>query len=108
MTFDPLKSDELVYRPVAELELLLVSSVACTEQEALANGYVYVDWGTRFASEHAERHATIAPPYLRTASGRIALDFILEKGGAAYLPKTMIEPFLESGQLHVVEGQQGW
>jgi hypothetical protein len=65
VTFDPLKSDELVYRPVAELELLLVSSVACTEQEALANGY-------------------------------------------AYLPKTMIEPFLESGQLHVVEGQQGW
>ncbi|RCU45334.1 LysR family transcriptional regulator [Corallincola holothuriorum] len=108
VTFDPLKSDELICHPVAELELLLVSSEECDEQQALSKRYVYVDWGTRFASEHAERHAKISPPYLRTANGRIALDFILQKGGAAYLPKTMVDPFLESEQLFLVSDQQGW
>ncbi|MCM2678691.1 LysR family transcriptional regulator [Echinimonas agarilytica] len=108
MTFDPIKSDDIISEHVSDLELLMVYSSAQLEQDALKNRYVYVDWGTRFASEHAERHAQMAAPFLRTSSGRIALDFILEKGGAAYLPKTMVEPFLEAQQLRTVEGVDEW
>ena len=106
--FDPLKSEELVCKQVADLILVLVSTRPCEQSEALSEKYVYVDWGTRFASEHAERHYRMPPPYLRTSTGRIALDFILDKAGSAYLPLSIVEPFLQSGQLYRVEGVEPW
>ncbi|RKF20196.1 LysR family transcriptional regulator [Alginatibacterium sediminis] len=108
VTLDPLKSDELYSNRVEDLILVLVSSKAQLSETALTDNYVYVDWGTRFASEHVERHKRIPPPILRTSNGRIALDFILEKGGCAYLPQTMVEPFLISQQLFVVSDSDSW
>ncbi|MCR9944151.1 LysR family transcriptional regulator [Vibrio owensii] len=106
--FDQIKADELNCKKVADVVLVLVS----TEQDSLdtvfSNKYVYVDWGTRFASEHAERHPKIPAPYLRTSTARIALDFVLEKGGSAYLPASLVEPFIASGQLHKVSGVEDW
>ena len=67
-----------------------------------------MDWGTKFASEYVERHPKISAPYLRTSTARIALDFILEKGGSAYLPVSLVEPFLATSQLFKVEGVEGW
>jgi len=104
--FDQIKADELNCKKVADV--VLVS----TEQDSLDTvfdkKYVYVDWGTRFASEHAERHPKIPAPYLRTSTARIALDFVLEKGGSAYLPASLVEPFIASGQLHKVSDVEDW
>ncbi|MDO6686588.1 MULTISPECIES: LysR family transcriptional regulator [unclassified Agarivorans] len=105
---DQLKSDELVCSKVADLELVLVSTQQQNQLSALAKSYVYVDWGTRFSSEHASRHSKMPPPFLRTSTGRIALDFILEKGGASYLPASMVEPFIDSQQLFNVEEAEPW
>ncbi|EGR0932283.1 LysR family transcriptional regulator [Vibrio parahaemolyticus] len=106
--FDQIKADELNCKKVADVVLVLVS----TEQDSLdtvfEHKYVYVDWGTRFASEHSERHPKIPAPYLRTSTARIALDFILEKGGAAYLPVSLVEPFIVNGQLYKVSGVEDW
>ncbi|WP_031381626.1 LysR family transcriptional regulator [Vibrio parahaemolyticus] len=106
--FDQIKADELNCKKVADVVLVLVS----TEQDSLdtvfEHKYVYVDWGTRFASEHSERHPKIPAPYLRTSTARIALDFILEKGGAAYLPVSLVEPFIANGQLYKVSGVDDW
>ncbi|HHC6520198.1 TPA: LysR family transcriptional regulator [Vibrio parahaemolyticus] len=106
--FDQIKADELNCKKVADVVLVLVS----TEQDSLdtvfEHKYVYVDWGTRFASEHSERHPKIPAPYLRTSTARIALDFILEKGGAAYLPVSLVEPFIANRQLYKVSGVEDW
>ncbi|ENL1285246.1 LysR family transcriptional regulator [Vibrio parahaemolyticus] len=106
--FDQIKADELNCKKVADVVLVLVS----TEQDSLdtvfEHKYVYVDWGTRFASEHSERHPKIPAPYLRTSTARIALDFILEKSGAAYLPVSLVEPFIANGQLYKVSGVEDW
>ncbi|EHH1241471.1 LysR family transcriptional regulator [Vibrio parahaemolyticus] len=106
--FDQIKADELNCKKVADVVLVLVS----TEQDSLdtvfEHKYVYVDWGTRFASEHSERHPKIPAPYLRTSTARIALDFILEKGGAAYLPVSLVEPFIANGLLYKVSGVEDW
>ncbi|TON05033.1 LysR family transcriptional regulator [Vibrio parahaemolyticus] len=106
--FDQIKADELNCKKVADVVLVLVS----TEQDSLdtvfEHKYVYVDWGTRFASEHSERHPKIPAPYLRTSTARIALDFILEKGGAAYLPVSLVEPFIANGQLYKVSEVEDW
>ncbi len=73
----------------------------------LQHKYVYVDWGTRLVLSTQSviqkyQHCTYAHFYRSC----IALDFILEKGGSAYLPVSLVEPFIESGQLHV--GVKGW
>lgn len=107
-SFDPLKSDELVSKQVADLVLVLVATEACNEGYALSKQYVYVDWGTKFASEHAERHHSHSAPYLRTSTGRIALDFILDKSGAAYLPYSIVAPFIAAKQLFLVDNVEAW
>ncbi|EGU44345.1 transcriptional regulator [Vibrio ichthyoenteri ATCC 700023] len=106
--FDQIKADELNCKKVADVVLLLVSTDSHSFDTVFSDKYVYVDWGTKFASEHAERHSKVPAPYLRTSTARIALDFILEKGGSAYLPASLVEPFFSSGQLHKVEGVEEW
>ncbi|MFC3023607.1 LysR family transcriptional regulator [Vibrio zhugei] len=106
--FDPIKSDELECKQVAEMLLVLVSTQPQPLDEVFSHHYVYVDWGARFASEHAQRHPNVPAPYLRTSTARIALDFILEKSGAAYLPVSVVAPFLATEQLYVVEGVDDW
>ncbi|CAH6835479.1 Transcriptional regulator, LysR family [Vibrio chagasii] len=106
--FDQIKAEELNCKKVADLVLVLVSTQPDDLESVFQHKYVYVDWGTRFGSEHAERHPKVPAPYLRTSTARIALDFILEKGGSAYLPVSLVEPFIESGQLHKVNGVEDW
>ncbi|KAB0478583.1 LysR family transcriptional regulator [Vibrio chagasii] len=106
--FDQIKAEELNCKKVADLVLVLVSTQPDDLESVFQHKYVYVDWGTRFSSEHAERHPKVPAPYLRTSTARIALDFILEKGGSAYLPVSLVEPFIESGQLHKVKGVEDW
>ncbi|MDA0117577.1 LysR family transcriptional regulator [Vibrio sp. T11.5] len=106
--FDQIKADELHCKKVADIVLVLVSTQEHTLESVFEDKYVYVDWGTKFASEHAERHPKIPAPYLRTSTARIAMDFILEKGGSAYLPISLVEPFIASGQLFKVAGVEDW
>ncbi|SHH30493.1 LysR family transcriptional regulator [Ferrimonas marina] len=108
LLFDPMKSDDLVSQEVATLDLMLVATAPSTVADALASGYIYVDWGTRFASEHGQRHPGTPAPFLRTSTARIALDLILEKGGAAYLPLSLVQPLLDSRQLFAVSDAQLW
>ena len=103
--FDPIQHDGLVVEKIADVELILVSTHKVSAKQALAEKYVYVDWGTRFALTHAELHRHSPPPFLHTSTGRIALDFILQKGGATYLPMTMVSAYLASEVLHAVEAQ---
>jgi DNA-binding transcriptional LysR family regulator len=106
--FDQIKADELHCKKVADIVLVLVSTEEHTLESVFEDKYAYVDWGTKFASEHAERHPRIPAPYLRTSTARIAMDFILEKGGSAYLPASLVEPFIASGQLFKVAGVEDW
>ena len=39
---------------------------------------------------------------IRVSQAKMALEHILEVGGAAYLPVRMLTAYLESGRLHVV------
>lgn len=107
-SFDPLKSDELHSKVVTEMALVLVATKPSDVMTALSEKYVYVDWGTRFSSEHAQRHSRMPAPYLRTSTGRIALDFIMDNGGAAYLPLSLVSSLLASKQLFKVDEAELW
>ncbi|MDP5252576.1 MULTISPECIES: LysR family transcriptional regulator [unclassified Vibrio] len=107
-SLEQIKSDEITYKHIADLSLIFVSTEAQFDENNFNAPYVYVDWGTRFASEHSERHVNANTPYLRTSTARIALDFILERGGCAYLPISLAKPFVETKQLYINQDQQAW
>ncbi|SDJ64637.1 DNA-binding transcriptional regulator, LysR family [Ferrimonas sediminum] len=100
--FEPVKSELLECRQMAQLPLVLVSTRSQAAEQAVSQDYVYLDWGLEFSQEHARLHPNLRAPSMRTSGARIALDVLLSRGGAAYLPLSMAQPFLDSGQLHLV------
>lgn len=106
LTFDPFLTSEVCSHHIAQINLVLVSREASiSAEQAMNDGYVYVDWGAQFASEHDAKYGKNFTPKLITSTGRIALDYLLAKGGAAYLPNALAEPFIENGELFKVKGK---
>lgn len=89
----------------AELSLVLISSEDKQElNTALESGYVFVDWGTNFAVQHAQFFSDSPISRLRTTQGRVAYEQVKARGGAAYLAKPMVEKALEKKELYLVDG----
>jgi hypothetical protein len=65
--------------------------------------YIKVDWGTAFNITHAQSFSMLPVPALHTTSARIALDFLLNNGGSAFLPSNFVAPYLASKQLYEVK-----
>jgi DNA-binding transcriptional LysR family regulator len=101
--YSPPQIADLVLRELGQIELMLVSSQPERGvEETLAEGYVLVDWGTVFNSEH-NRHFPHRPPAAaRSNSGRVAHRLLLACGGGAYLPRTLVEADLAAGRLFPV------
>lgn len=76
---------------VGQIKLVLVSSdSSATVKSALQTGYVRVDWGASFELFHARRYGDASQPVLHTNMGMLALDYLREQGGAAYLPQSVL------------------
>jgi len=90
--FDPPKTPQLLVKELVPIPLIMVSTKASiTAAEAIRENYIFVDWGTSFTMTHARQYPDAPPPVLRAGVGRIALSFMQQCGGAAYLPEAMIE-----------------
>ncbi|MCB1676606.1 MAG: LysR family transcriptional regulator [Halioglobus sp.] len=81
---------ELESRPLGKLTLALFStgrrqSVAA----ALAQNYVYLDWGEGFARFHARSFGDQWAPVLRTNLQHLAIDYLVARGGACFLPVSL-------------------
>ncbi len=101
--FDAPKVDDFVTREAHVLQLYMVTSGSFeAAADAISDGYVLVDWGTSFNMQHAQELRTSTPPVLKTNTGRIALDWLLNTGGTAYLPEPMTRQYEESGRLQRV------
>lgn len=103
ISFDPPKLEEFELLPVGEVVLGLVSNIVVDSLAAVRKlQYIKVDWGTAFNIQHARDFTELPLPVLHTGSARIALDFLLNNGGSAFLPQKMVQPFIDKGQLHWV------
>ena len=101
--FDPPKTPQLLVKELIPVQLVMISSQnAINADKAVTENYIFVDWGTSFAMSHARQYPDAPPPILRAGVGRIALSFINQCGGSAYLPEAMIAEQLGS-TLHMVE-----
>ncbi|MDT8281828.1 MAG: LysR family transcriptional regulator, partial [Gammaproteobacteria bacterium] len=84
--FDPPKTPQLLVKELMPVSLIMVSSEPNrSAEEAVVENYIYVDWGASFAMLHARQYPDMPPPRLRAGVGRIALSFLNNCGGAAYL-----------------------
>ncbi|QIZ83873.1 LysR family transcriptional regulator [Bermanella marisrubri] len=104
LVFDAPKVDELHTTQLFQLPLALVSTDANQDFASIKGmDYIMMDWGTLFNIQHAKQCATLPIPSLHTNLARVALDYMLQAGGAAYLPLTLCQAYIDKGILHLVE-----
>ncbi|MCE2596200.1 HTH-type transcriptional regulator HdfR [Motilimonas cestriensis] len=98
--FDPPKVDDIKRELLQQVELVMVSSdMSCDPLVENIKNYIKVDWGTAFNMQHAREFSDLPQPILHTSSVRIGLDFMLQNGGAAFLPQALIQSYVEAGEL---------
>ncbi|SMF54460.1 transcriptional regulator [Tistlia consotensis] len=82
--------------------MLLTTHGDCRVDEATwRRGYTLVDWGEAFKYSHDAAFPDL-PHALSAGLGSIAVRYILEFGGSAYLPVRMVLGQLRAGALHPV------
>ncbi len=99
--FDPPKAEGLAIEELPCIRLLPVT----TNEEGTMSGYVHVDWGTAFDIRLARQSGPTPQPVLRVSTSHIALRFLLNCGGSAYLPEDRAAPLIQEGRLWLVEDE---
>lgn len=104
---EPPQLELLQIHEIGRLRLRLVSSRPDLELDsALADGYLMVDWGLTHTLQHRRLFPDAPEPQTRLASGSLALHYLLEIGGSAYLPDSMLLPYIDQERLYWVENAQ--
>ena len=83
-------------------DLILVSSDERSLDPNWRDDYVFVDWGETFRAAYADAFPNRGMPSIRTPLPGVALSHILLQGGAAYLTRSIADPWIEDGKLHEV------
>lgn len=96
------------HRPGLEIDLLMEEELVLVTTDLArygANdpGYVHVEWGPDFSQYHGVSFPDAAPSVVANL-GPLALNLILLDGGSGYFRMHAIQPYLESGELHLVPG----
>lgn len=98
------QTSELEIEEVLHIPLILVSSQPHQGLEAaLSSNYMLVDWGSTFASAHAQHFPNMPAAHMRLALGRMARDLLLSRGGSAYLAEQMVSDELRKKKLFRVK-----
>ncbi|WP_455199263.1 LysR family transcriptional regulator [Kaarinaea lacus] len=104
IAFDTMQTTEIEVVSLRPVKFILVSTTpGLKPDEALNKDYIYVDWGTFFGMKHAQYFPDIKPAKIHVQLGRLALNYILEKGGSAYLAESMVRAELDERKLYSVE-----
>lgn len=102
--YDTPRIREVGVEEVSTIPLVMVARHPGIDAErAVGDGYIRVEWGTAFASVHEGHFPQRLLARGRVNSGRIALNLLLECGGAAYLPRDIVAPWCRRQRLFVVE-----
>lgn len=91
----------LVVEKLFEDQLVLVSTDS--KAKGIDESYVYVDWGEEFFVFHTGTYPDDDHPRISFTIAPVALNYLLNVGGCAYLPKRMVDPFLDQKKLFLVE-----
>ena len=88
---DPQTDPSIKTEKIGQLHLTMGAKNRDDLEHAVKDGYVYVDWGTAFSGFHARKLGDNVRPVLHVNLSSIATGIIERRGGAAYLPRKVIE-----------------
>ena len=102
--FEPPFVEDLITEKVASVPLHLVTTEPedITGERSLTN-YIMVDYGEAVNAQHLREFQHSPPARHYMSQPRIALNFLLDAGGCAYLPRQMTFEYIKNNQLFVVE-----
>ncbi|MGB1261626.1 MAG: LysR family transcriptional regulator [Cognaticolwellia sp.] len=101
--FEPPYIEDIVTEKVSTVPLQLVSTDAAANKEALEN-MIMVDYGESINTQYMRDFGDTSNVRHNMSQPRIALNFILEAGGCAYLPKQMCFEHIRKNKLFLVSG----
>ena len=102
--FEPPYVEDLISEKVATVPLHLVTTDPNdTNETFLLDNYIMVDYGESVNAQHRREFQDAPPAKHYMSQPRIALNFILDAGGSAYLPRQMTFEEIENNKLFIVE-----
>ncbi|AWB57551.1 MULTISPECIES: LysR family transcriptional regulator [unclassified Colwellia] len=101
--FEPPFIEDLVTEKVSTVPLHLVTTDPDHEDGMNAEDYIMVDYGESVNTLHMRESQNAPPAKHFMSQPRIALNYILQAGGSAHLPRQMIFEHVEAHNLFVVE-----
>jgi DNA-binding transcriptional LysR family regulator len=103
ITTEPVTGQGVATREFARQALVQVSTVPRAARQ-WDSGNVFVDLGSDFRRQHSLAWSTDETAAMSFAASNWALEYLREKGGSAYLPRSLVDGDLVAGTLHLVEG----
>jgi len=103
LTYDAILRGNQTIHPLPPEELVLYSD----RPDAAIDGdplYVFVDHGEEYRRQHGEAYHDAGIARISFDSSWWALQFLLDRGGSAYLPRALADAYVQSGALHVLNG----
>ena len=96
------------HRPGLKVDLLMEEKLVLvtTDPEGVLlddTHYVHVDWGPDFLLHHGISFPDTVPGLFANL-GPLALSYVLAAGGSGYFRMRSVQPYLASGELHLVPG----
>ncbi|AZQ84511.1 LysR family transcriptional regulator [Colwellia sp. Arc7-635] len=101
--FEPPFVEDLVTEKVATVPLHLVTTDADYAEGNDLEHYVMVDYGESVNTKHMREFQDAPPAKHFMSQPRIALNYILQAGGSAHLPRQMTFEHVAANKLFVVE-----
>lgn len=101
LTHHPITREQLTIHQLRSESLVLVS----TRPDSPARfdpGYIYVDAGEDFGRRHATAYANAGIAKVSFGCSAWALDFLMDRGGSAYLPEQIAAPYCAAGKLYLI------
>ena len=102
--FDPTFVGEIVSEKVATVPLHLVTTNQDhVDSSAALTDFIMVDYGESIKAQYLREFQDAPEAKHFMSQPRIALNFILDAGGAAYLPRQITFEYLKNNQLFLVD-----
>ena len=99
LTFGTTTSGDQTAHPLPPEQLRLYSNRPDTPIKADPN-YIFVDHGEEYRRQHGESYHDAGIARISFDASEWALHHLLARGGSAYLPQSLAQPHVESGQLY--------
>jgi len=102
--FEPPFVEDLITEKVATVPLHLVTTNPSNLGDITSlDNYIMVDYGDAINAQYRRDFQDVTPAKHYMSQPRIALNFLLDAGGSAYLPRQMAFEYIENNQLFIVD-----